>query len=73
MVAGDFNAHPSNYRPIAVGEPVTRLYAALLNARLVAYTERTGLRAPSQPLFCCFLDLKGAYDRVPRALLWQAL
>ncbi|KAK9843527.1 hypothetical protein WJX81_007413 [Elliptochloris bilobata] len=94
-------AEPSNYRPIAVGEPVTRLYAALLNVRLVAYTERAGLRAPSQagfrprlstqhqlfclqhlvdrathlrqPLFCCFLDLKGAYDRVPRALLWQAL
>ncbi|KAK9836006.1 hypothetical protein WJX81_005419 [Elliptochloris bilobata] len=94
-------AQPSNYRPIAVGEPVTRLYAALLNVRLVAYTERAGLRAPSQagfrpclstqhqlfclqhlvdrathlrqPLFCCFLDLKGAYNRVPRALLWQAL
>ncbi|KAK9843752.1 hypothetical protein WJX81_004916 [Elliptochloris bilobata] len=94
-------AEPSNYRPTAVGEPVTRLYAALLNVRLVAYTERAGLRAPSQagfrprlstqhqlfclqhlvdrathlrqPLFCCFLDLKGAYDRVPRALLWQAL
>jgi len=78
-----------------------RLYAALLNQRLVEYTEAEGLRAPSQagfrpgmstlhpvftlqhlfdrarhrrePLFCCFLDLQGAYDRVPRPLLWEAL
>ncbi len=77
------------------------LYAALLNQRLVAYTEAAGLRAPSQagfrpamstlhpvftlqhlldrarhlrePLVCSFLDLQGAYDRVPRPLLWQAL
>jgi hypothetical protein len=94
-------AQTGNYRPIAVGEPLLRLYAVLINTRLVAYTEAAGLRAPSQagfrpglstkhqlftlqhlvdraghqrqPLFCCFLDLKGAYDRVPRALLWQAL
>ena len=94
-------AEPDNYRPIAVGEPVLRLFAGVINARLVTHTEAAGLRAPSQagfrpgvstvhqafalqhlvdraarlrrPLFCCFLDLKGAYDRVPRALLWQAL
>jgi len=94
-------SQPGNYRPIAVGEPAMRLYAALLNQRLVAYTEAAGLRAPSQagfrpamstlhpvftlqhlldrarhlrqPLVCCFLDLQGAYDRVPRPLLWQAL
>ena len=91
----------SNYRPIAVTEPVMRLYAGILNARLLDYTEKTGIRASAQAgfrphlstlhpllalqhfidkqfhshgsLYCCFLDLKSAYDTVQRPLLWEAL
>ena len=91
----------ANYRPIAVTEPVMRLYAHILNTRLVKFTEENNLRAPtqsgfrpelstlhsifalqhfvdgaqanSQQLYTCFLDLKGAYDRVQRPLLWQVL
>lgn len=91
----------SKYRPIAVTDPIARLYAGILNNRLLNFTENHGLRAASQagfrprfstvhqlftlqhfidhrkaqkvPLFCCFLDLKGAYDRVSRPLLWIAL
>ena len=91
----------ANYRPIAVADPTMRLYASILNQRLLDYTEQRGLRSPSQagfrpgqspvhqlftlqhlgerqrqrkqPLFVCFLDLKGAFDRVSRDLLWQSL
>jgi hypothetical protein len=95
------NADTSNYRPIAVSEPILRLYASILNARIISLTEDCTLRAPSQagfrpalstlhplfalqhfvdessrtstPLYCCFLDLKSAYDSVHRPLLWEVL
>jgi exonuclease III len=94
-------AVPANYRPIAVSCPILRLYANILNARLLCVTEERHLRAPTQagfrpslstlhplfvlqhlvdtysrarqPLYCCFLDLKSAYDYVQRPLLWEIL
>jgi len=92
---GDF-FNTASHRPIAVAAPFMRLYAVILNARLMAFAEEHGLRAESYtgfrpelatvhqlfalqhfiteaPLYACFLDLKGAYDRVQRPMLWQAL
>ena len=91
----------ANYRPIAASDPLLRLYASVLNARIVTLTEECTLRAPSQagfrpslstlhplfalqhfvdessrtrtPLYCCFLDLKSAYDSVNRSLQWRVL
>ena len=82
-------------------DPIMRLYANILNTRIVRFTEINALRAGSQagfrpklstvhqlftlqhfidrhhhtdkPLYCCFLDLKSAYDRVNRILLWEVL
>ena len=93
---------PANYRPIAVGAPIMRLMAVIINRRVMDFTETQGLRSPIQAgfrpqmscghqllalqhfidqevqhhkghLYCCFVDLKGAYDNVPRDLLWQTL
>ncbi len=35
----------ANYRPVAVGVPLARLYARILNARLSPYVESQHLRA----------------------------
>jgi hypothetical protein len=40
-----------NYRPIAVTEPIMRLYASILNSRLVKFTEDNNLRAHTQSGF----------------------
>jgi hypothetical protein len=45
------NTDPANYRPIAVSEPILRLYASILNARVISLTEDNHLRAPSQAGF----------------------
>jgi exonuclease III len=94
-------ADPTAYRPIAVGEPLVRLYAGILNKRLLDYTESCQLRSHTQAgfrpklstvhqlftlqhlidkqkhrkqqLYCCFVDLKSAYDKVQHRLLWQTL
>jgi len=47
---GDF-FNTANYRPIAVTAPIMRLYAVILNARLMAFAEEHGLRAESHTGF----------------------
>ena len=40
---------PANYRPTAVGDPLYRLYTVILNARLVNWSEKHGLRSIRSP------------------------
>ena len=44
-------ADPNHYRPITVGHVLGKLYALALNARLTAWLEARGLRAPGQSGF----------------------
>jgi len=48
----------ANYRPVAVGAPMVRLYAAVLNARLMDFLEEGRLRAPTQAGFRPQLSIK---------------
>ena len=41
----------ANYRPIAVGKPLYRLYTIILNKRLVGWSEEHQLRSPFQAGF----------------------
>ena len=44
-------ADVTNYRPISVGDSLEKLYATVLNARLVGWLEANGLRAAGQAGF----------------------
>ena len=44
-------ANMTNYRPISVGDSLEKLYAIVLNARLVGWLEANGLRASCQAGF----------------------
>ncbi len=41
----------SNYRPITITEPLMRLYASILSARLLKFAESHNLRAETQTGF----------------------
>ena len=42
----------SDYRPVAVGVPLARLYASVLNRRITPYLVAKNLRAQGQAGFC---------------------
>jgi hypothetical protein len=90
-----------NYRGIAVGPILAKLFTMILDKRLSEWAEQHGLPAKGQvrfrkdhritnqlfilrtlikqskakkkPLYCCFVDLKKAFDIVPHEALWQML
>jgi len=47
----------ADYRPIAVGEPFSRLYASIFLQDVIDKHRRL-----KTPLYLCFEDLKSAYD-----------
>jgi len=88
---------PLNYRGITLLSIVGKIYAQIINERLIRWCEknkvlveeqggfRPGRGCPDQlftlvevlknrgekPTYCCFIDVKKAFDRVFRAGLWS--
>ena len=91
------NRDPSNYRGITLLSIVGKVYAQILNDRLVRWSEKHKIIVEEQGGFrprrgcpdqlftlvellrnrgkkgtyCCFIDVKKAFDRVFRAGLWE--
>jgi exonuclease III len=90
-----------NYRPIAIIQVLSKIFALVLNNRLNNWAEAEGKRRPSQAgfrpghntemnsfvlhhlihkykfqkksLFCCYVDLRKAYDSTVRQSIWDRL
>ena len=56
---------------LALGRDCLRIYTLHNVFALQHFADRA--KADGQQLYTCFLDFKGAYDRVQRPLLWQVL
>ncbi|XP_052753680.1 craniofacial development protein 2-like [Galleria mellonella] len=59
-----------NFRGISLLSVVGKLYARILIKRVMNETEKL---AQHQKVFCAFIDLEKAYDRVERNELWSTL
>ena len=59
----------ANYRPIAVGEPISPIFASILAQRLVQYKEKQQLRTPTQ--VACRLPSKPCIKALLCSHHWQ--